>query len=489
MFKMIKTLFCSIFVRQQKNKSIQRQKKMKNLYLLGKGFYIYHENIKPENFIKWLKKYYPQCFKDNDSILDKYEKESFNVFIEDIYNSHDTFKNYDVLIRYFRKWYVQEHGIFYFAKAERTFITLIESHLLQILYRVQDEEIIKINSKEQVVQLITSPEDYKNNWFIGVDKNGELEKNIANHLISAADTKLAHYKLINDDKSKNKIFIDLLRKYNITNYIQSDFKSVTTIPNDSITIQRLDRYEQFDEFASSAESVFKQFIYKTPKAKRFDDLFCLNVWNDKNHPQNNVTYVNVGFGSRFLTISHNSKGFTSTTEAGASLCFYRMETGHISISLYPAKTEHRKPMEDAILLINGIEPSKLSKKKRLRSYWNDLIAYMECTSIDGNPSFCQKRRIEWLRYKKHLIVNNVYQPTKMQVFWRKVIEIFITVGLSGFVFYFIQFAYNRLYPDNTQTQNKDEIVLHIDSLHDAIKESADSISSKLIHTKNTSDKN
>lgn len=202
----------------------------------------------------------------------------------------------------------------------------------------------------------------------------------------------------------------------------------------------------------------------------------LNVWDDKNHPKNDTTYVNVGFGNRLLNVWHNDTGFTSTTEEGACLSFSRMETGYVTVMLFPAKTDNCKPYEDFIIIEHRITPAKFADRGLLKSYWNYLIAYMESTSIDGNPSNWQKLKVWWLRHSHNMVIDNVHQPTRRSVFWKKIWQFVLTVGLSGFVFYCLQFTYSIIKPDNTQQQYNEEVIQHIDSLRDAVKTSSDSIS-------------
>ena len=65
------------------------------------------------------------------------------------------------------------------------------------------------------------------------------------------------------------------------------------------------------------------------------------------------------------------------------------------------------------------------------------MSYMECTSLDGNPTFYQKQRISYLRYFKHLVVDSKWLPTKFSELLQEVFKWFITVGLSGIIIYAI----------------------------------------------------
>lgn len=459
----------------------QKRPRFRSLFLLGESFYAFHDDVKTKNFTEWLKNNHEAWYKANGDLVKSLPKNSLRELVEAIHKNSQNQDSDEKFANYFRKWYVQEHGIFSFSVGDRVFIPLFDGgYLLQVLYNVPEEEIIQIDSEDDISAKLSSPEDFRNNWFVGTDCRNTLEGAIADYLIANADIQTAHYKLITDDNSFNQHYIELLKGRGITNYVEIPFQAVTTIPNDATTIKRFNRYEHFNDFALNAESVFKQFLKETPDAKRFDDFFMLSIWNDNDHPKNNVTYVNVAFGSRPLTVSHHNKGFTSTVEEGARLSFYRLETGEVVVTLYPAKTESRKPIEDAIVLTENLDPQELSDKTTLKKYWKQLISYMECTSIDGNPSYCQKNVISSLRYTKHLIINDVYQPeTRRTELWREIRKFVLTVGLSGFVFYILAFVYNKIYPDNSFENGKKELIQHIDSLQNAVRQTGDTVSIKL----------
>lgn len=489
MFKEFVDIIISVFSsndneKTQERVTVEMKKKLprfRSLFLLGESFYTFHDDVNTKNFTEWLKNNHEAWYKANVDLVKSLPKNSLNELVEAIYMNNQKLDCDEKLTIYFRKWYVQEHGIFSFSVGDRVFIPLFDGgYLLQVLYNVPKEKIIQIDSEDDINAKLTSPEDFRNNWFVGTDSRNTLEVAIAGHLMANADIQTAHYKLITDDNSSNQHYIELLKGRGITNYVEIPLQAVTTIPNDATTIKRFNRYEQFNDFALNAESIFKLFLKETPDAKRFDDFFKLNIWNDNDHPKNDVTYVNVAFGSRPLTVSHHNKEFTSTLEEGARLTFYRLETGKVVVTLYPAKTDSRKPIEDAIVLTENLDPQKLSGKKTLKKYWKQFISYMECTSIDGNPSYCQKNVISCLRYTKHLIIKDVYQPeTRRTELWREIRKFVLTVGLSGFVIYILTFVYNKIYPNNSFENGKIEVIQHIDSLQDAVRQTDDTVSIKL----------
>lgn len=448
-----------------------------SLYVIGEEFYTFHQDVNVGDFVKWIKKYWVLWYSEHKDFVNSLHQYQFDKLIESIHNKELGDVDYADLTKHLYKWYIQRHGVFRFTCCERLFVSLKDNHLLQVLYNIDEAEIKYVSTEEDVENVLSSPMDYKNNWFIGTNSNNSLEKKIAETFIPNVDITLAHFKFINDTNTGNDYYKQLLAENGITNYIELTFNNVTTIPNDDVTQARFNRYNQFNDFSASSEKKFGEFLKETPKAKRFNDFYLMNYWTDKNHPKNDTIYVNLSFGSRILTVSHNNRGFTSTTEEGARLCFYRMEDGYVTITLYPAKTENRHPHEDGIVLEEHLEPARLSNPKFLKKLWELFIAYMECTSIDGSPTYWQKRKIRKLRYYKHLIVDNVFQETNAYLVWEGRKEFLKTIGCSGFIVAIIQFGYNYFAPNNSIQENTDRIVKQIDMATSNIVNTLDSISS------------
>ncbi len=442
-----------------------------SLFVLGKSFYDFHTRVNPSDFAAWLKKNHVDWSRNNAAITKEITRLSFEGLVEKIFELSNTTEG-DILNNCFRKWYVQVHGMFRFSSGDRVFLTEDTGHLLQVLYGVDNAEIRIIGQGNNgVTALLPAPESCRNNWLIGAEGSDAVNQAIVQYVLSPEDTRGLHFKFINDDDSKNAGIEAILKEKHFTNYVKLKFREITSVPGDKKARERYNRYEQFDEFACVAEDKYKKLLAETPEAKRFADFHSLVVWNDRQHPKNNVTFVKVGFGNRLLNVWHRHDGFTTTSEEGATLCFSRLETGHVTVMLYPDKTDNMQPREDFIILEHRISPSEFTGSKTLKRYWKDLMAYMEATSIDGNPNLWQQLRVWWLRHSCHMVVGNEYQPTRRNVFWKSIWKFVVTVGLSGFVFYLLQFTCNAIKPDTTRQEYKDEIIRHIDSLQDAVRSS------------------
>ena len=195
MFDTLKKIFLSFILpedeREGKAKEVmvevkQKTLSFKSLFLLGDVFYAYHYDAKPANFATWLKKNHVDWSNQHADLLRQFAKANFEDLVEQLYDLCYTKKVDDILDNYFRKWYVQEHGIFHFSVGERVFVTQFTNHLIQVLYNVGNAEILNLaQGTENVIESLGEPENYKNNWLIGVDSNSDAAQAVVNHILSA----------------------------------------------------------------------------------------------------------------------------------------------------------------------------------------------------------------------------------------------------------------------------------------------------------------
>jgi len=198
---------------------------------------------------------------------------------------------------------------------------------------------------------------------------------------------------------------------------------------------RLDRRNDFDDFFRTAEATFKEFLDNDPRAAKFHKIYILNICPGSRAGITNSRVVEVFWGNRsFETITHG-RDWNALIEYGATLLYERDDSGFVIVTIYPAHTDNRKPIESSINLDIWLDPIKLKDKSYLRKNWINLMAYMESTSLEGNPTFLQRKRVSCLRIFKNLVIDNKWTPTKFSGFVRDVLQWFLTVGLSGSIIY------------------------------------------------------
>lgn len=199
--------------------------------------------------------------------------------------------------------------------------------------------------------------------------------------------------------------------------------------------KRLQKIQEFEKFYDNCNSVFTNLRDTDSRVEIFQNEYMLCICPGSRARENEKRIIEVFWGARLYEFETKGKQWKGLKETGATLFFYRNDTGDLAISLYPAKTEFRQPIENYIAMYEWLNPKKLNTHKFVKSLWNDFIAYMECTSLDGKPTISQRLRISYLRYIKHLVIDNKWTPTKFSVFYKDIFKWVLTVGLSGIIIY------------------------------------------------------
>ncbi len=216
--------------------------------------------------------------------------------------------------------------------------------------------------------------------------------------------------------------------------------------------KRLRKIKDFERFYDNCNSIFTNLRDNDSRVEIFENEYMLSICPGSRAGGTEKRIVEVFWGARLYEFETKGNSWNSLKETGATLFFYRSDTGDITISLYPAKTEFRQPIEDYITLYECLDPEKLNDDKFIKSLWNDFIAYMECTSLDGKPTFSQRIGISYLRYFKHLVIDSKRRPTKFSDFVGGVIKLVVATCFSGAVLiYFINFMTK---PTTTETETQ-----------------------------------
>jgi hypothetical protein len=219
-----------------------------------------------------------------------------------------------------------------------------------------------------------------------------------------------------------------------------------------MTRTRINRRNDFEAFFNSAKTTFIEFRDNDKRAEKFQNIYRLYVCPGSRASVQNKRVVEIFWGSRPFDAITEERSWTALPEYGATLLFAMDDNGHVIISLYPAYTENRKPLETCITLHIWLDPSKLLEKSFLKDCWDHFMAYMEYTSLDGNPSKIQKLKVWYLRNFKFLIMDNKLTPTKFSVFIKSVLKMVLTAVFSGAVLIYI--VTNMTKPSTTETENQ-----------------------------------
>lgn len=196
--------------------------------------------------------------------------------------------------------------------------------------------------------------------------------------------------------------------------------------------------DAFRDFYKKAKKIFNGLQAADPSSQVYKDRCMLQVCPGSRAGGNNPDVVDVFWGAQPVKSIDKRNGFELLTEDGVTMLFNLLPDGHVSITLYPAKTKVMRPIEDCILLHRFCKATWLLKERNQRALWRDFMAYTECTSLIGTPSIWQRLRMFWVKYSRPVCINSVQQPIRGLQLLRKVVTFALTVGLSGFLLVAVQ---------------------------------------------------
>jgi hypothetical protein len=125
---------------------------------------------------------------------------------------------------------------------------------------------------------------------------------------------------------------------------------------------RQDRNKDFDTFYDESKDVFRSLQQSDRRTEKFEREHMLCVCPGSRNGGTDKRVVEVFWGSKVFETETQGRHWKSLTEQGSTLFFYRNDTGHVTISLYPAYTDFRRPIEDSITLYSWLDPLKLKKE-------------------------------------------------------------------------------------------------------------------------------
>ena len=430
-------------------------------YILGKEFFECHKDIGVSTFASWVKKHHAQLYRINKETIKTLSKLQWEEFLNYV-DKNDWDIEERKLKSYIRNWYIEKHGVFSFYSSHRLFIVSTSNfQILKVLYDVTEEEIVNISNVDEIEKKLPYPKSYYCNWLIEIDTNNSIYGDIVKYIAHNGNKRVINFKIVNDNEDGGKNIKTILSAEGIHNCQELKTSHIMSSQRSEAIIKRFLRYDWFDDFVEGSEQYFREQSNKNSKSQRFENYYSFNVWPQRYG--SHYTHIQIGWGNRAIDANHTTAGFTTKVESGAILTISRMETGHISIFLYGAKTDTRRPIEDTIVLKSCISPKKLLKSSFKQELWNNLLAYMECTSLDGNPNKCQSIRVFKLRLLKSMVVDGKSMSSRFLSGLQKAIFYVFNIGLSGCLLFGVQRACDS-------SSDLDNITNRIDSLRYDIHE-------------------
>ena len=199
--------------------------------------------------------------------------------------------------------------------------------------------------------------------------------------------------------------------------------------------ERQRKINDFEAFVDNAQATFEEFAEADTSHQKVGELFQFYV-----SPGGQISVgkkaVEIFYGQRAVdrsqTIDENLElNEEIELEEGACLRYERTVDGKVICLLYPARTETKQIAEEALLLDLLDDPINLEKK--VRCHWRDLVAFMHCTCVDGEPTHRQRLRTWTRRNFCDYLVERSRRPARVKTMAQDVIKFSATVGLSGFL--------------------------------------------------------
>jgi len=162
------------------------------------------------------------------------------------------------------------------------------------------------------------------------------------------------------------------------------------------------KIEDFDNFSNKCEEVFIKLSNSDSRVKEFQDINMLHICPGGKSGEDD-SIIEVFWSSRLYEPEIEENHLKKLQETSPILFFHCNDAGDITISIYPAKVEGWQAAEDRIFLHTQLDPKKLNNYKFIKSLWNDFVAYMEVSRLDGNPTVFQKFKVFRLRRFNHFV--------------------------------------------------------------------------------------
>ncbi|MBU2830077.1 hypothetical protein [Acidithiobacillus ferriphilus] len=207
-------------------------------------------------------------------------------------------------------------------------------------------------------------------------------------------------------------------------------------------MNRQSRYKDFEKFANDAEARFTALRDADERAKNFSNFYSFYAVKGGAMGGIDKRVFEVFFGNRPIdhvqTFEPQGGGFPQKqdkrlTERGGTLRYERTDVGTVVCTLFPANTKDFCQREDSIVLDWIVKPKALHSSRKLQSHWRAFISYMECTSVDGEPSALDKIRVGYLRFTRLLVIDGRVAKRKVVETVEKIVGYALTIGLSGFL--------------------------------------------------------
>ncbi|EKO3368812.1 hypothetical protein QMT37_000889 [Vibrio fluvialis] len=244
--------------------------------------------------------------------------------------------------------------------------------------------------------------------------------------------------------------------------------------------ERIQRYKDYQYFLDESY-LFYLYINCEPDGRRIRDLYSFYSRPGGRYGGIDKTQLDIFFGNRpidSIKVARNFRiGRNLKVASGATLSYQRTDDGQVYCLIAPAKTKSIRHPEDLIILDVVKNPRDLLGKSKY--HWEKFFAYMECTCIDGRPTFKQRYVTYCLRNFHEYVLNGISQKSKFNVLVKQIGKYVATVLLSGGLLYVIDNFNNSLETEQLKLERQ-ELLKAINSIDITTKSIEEEISKNSI---------
>ena len=213
------------------------------------------------------------------------------------------------------------------------------------------------------------------------------------------------------------------------------------------------RREEFQVFSTSFEAVFRKVANRDPKHKTLEEIYSFHTSPGGRFGGHDARTVEAFYGQRpfesIKEINWREFGIPRITdrlliEKGATISYQRGNNGTVLCTIHPAGSDGFRRREEGILLALIRDPGRLNSSLTLERHWKAFMSYMQCTSLEGEPTIVDRIRLHWLLFTRIQIVEGKTQTPHVWDAMLKVFSFSLTVGLSGFLLATVQWWFTGM---------------------------------------------
>lgn len=455
MWKKIKTWF------RPKSKEIKEtilaSSKPFALVVIGEEMEEELRQMKTCDFLSWLKVEDRKAFNGFKGLLSQYND-------TDVLRYSDEVDEIDEIIKENLKLWIQDRFLLPFKNEKATkFLTVSNTTLLTKIFDFDVENVHNFEA-DDIEGWVGDNSALYHVIVVGYGFSKEKINEVLMHINSQECRAKRNWFFVNDNQEYADDAKAFISTNNLEARIQNWNKYVCTLPITKANRKRRIRYRKFRQFRECVEEKFNGLCSKDERGSYYRDRCGFNVLNSNRNGHTEDRVAEVFWGNYIYDRNTESNDFHLRIASGCSLVFLRHDNGYVSIFLTPGKTENQESIDTGYVLKRNMNPSKLLNDNFIKKLWHLFMSYTECTSLDGEPNWCQKARYYRLWCFKRRLSNGDIFSTRLTMFGRWIGKWVLTVGLSGLLLSLITFAVSRCEDKKEEHKNvnvKGEVIFKI----------------------------